>query len=83
MSEEYLKAQQALHVIKGERVLILRRAASGENGWVNSWCMDRYVDTIGTVMCDNNEAGIKVRHIDGMYWNYPYFVLAFVERLKI
>lgn len=80
MSREYVEAQSALHVRKGERVLIQRRAENYENGWGNSWCMDGYIETIGTVLRDNGSSGIRVEHFDGESWNYPYFVLAFIER---
>ncbi len=80
MSEEYLRAQKALNVKQGERVLILRREIDYENGWINSWCMDRYIDTIGTIEGNYDEAGIEVKHPDGSAWKYPYFVLGFINR---
>lgn len=80
MSEEYEKAQSALHVREGERVLIQRRAENHEKGWDNTWGMDRYIDTIGTVLKVNGSSGIRVEHSDGVSWNYPYFVLAFINR---
>lgn len=83
MSEEYEKAQLALHVKEGERVLIQRKAKDYENGWGNSWCMDRYIETIGTVVRDVGNSGVRVKHSDGTKWNYPYFVLAFIDRIHI
>jgi hypothetical protein len=78
----YESEQDKLHIKEGEKVLISRKAESNEGGWDNSWapCMNHYVDTIGTVLCDVGPRGIRIEHLNGETWLYPYFILALIDR---
>ena len=79
---KYNTEQANLNIQPGERVLILRKAEYHEKGWENGWTplMNRYIDTIGIVENDAESFGIRVKHPNGDRWNYPYFVLAFIDR---
>jgi len=78
----YNKEQANLNIQPGERVLILRKAEYRERGWENGWAlsMNQYIDSIGIVEKDAESFGIRVKHPNGDSWNYPYFVLAFIDR---
>lgn len=75
--DEWLKAN---NIAGGDKVRIVRRAESHEDGWDNNWParMDDDVGKVGFVVEDNGDKGIVVDTENG-YWSYPYFVL---EKVK-
>lgn len=75
--DEWLKAND---IAGGDKVRIVRRAESHEDGWDNTWTahMDDDVGKVGFVVEDNGDNGIRVDTENGC-WSYPYFVL---EKVK-
>ena len=75
--DEWLKAND---IAGGDKVRIVRRAESHEDGWDNTWpaLMDDDVGKVGFVVEDNGDKGIVVDTENG-HWSYPYFVL---EKVK-
>lgn len=75
----YLTQQKKTGFQKGDRVRVLRRAASFEKGWNNNWCkeMDGIVGAIRTIVAIDDE-GIILKYANTEYW-FPYFVLEKVE----
>ena len=71
--DEWLKAND---IAGGDKVKIVRRAESHEDGWDNTWpaLMDDDVGKVGFVVEDNGDKGIVVDTENG-HWSYPYFVL--------
>ena len=74
---KWLKAND---IGEGDKVRIIRRAESYEDGWDNTWpaLMDDDVGKVGFVVEDNGDKGIVVDTENG-HWSYPYFVL---EKVK-
>lgn len=73
---------------KGDKVRIIRKANSNEDGWGSRWNpdMDEAVGKIGTVshISDNfRECGIEVDVSDVGEFLYPYFILEKVEQKYI
>lgn len=69
---------------KGDKVRIVRKAGSREDGWDNSWNpdMDKAVGKVGTtshISANFRELGIEVDVPDVGPFLYPYFVLEKVE----
>jgi hypothetical protein len=72
---------------KGDKVKVLRKATSHENGWENSWEpeMDSAVGKTGTVVADKDVYAIGLRHnvnvkVSGVdQFGYPSFVLELVR----
>ena len=75
--DEWLKAN---NIAGGDKVRIVRKAESYEDGWDNNWParMDDEVGKVGFVVEDNGDKGIVVDTENG-HWSYPYFVL---EKVK-
>lgn len=75
--DEWLKAND---IAGGDKVRIVRRAESHEDGWDNTWpaLMDDDVGKVGFVVEDNGDKGIVVDTENG-HRSYPYFVL---EKVK-
>lgn len=74
---KWLKAND---IGEGDKVRIVRKAESYEDGWDNNWParMDDEVGKVGFVVEDNGDKGIEVDTENG-HWSYPYFVL---EKVK-
>jgi hypothetical protein len=60
----------------GDKVRVLRRAESGEEGWKNAWVeeMDLAIGQICVVIEDHNSRGVYLRSGNDS-WNYPRHVL--------
>ena len=65
---------------KGNKVRIVRKAKTGENGWGAIWVeeMDAYVGEEGEVLHISRDYGLRVR-FGTDEWSLPYFVLEKVE----
>ena len=75
--DEWLRANG---IREGDKLRIVRKAESHEDGWDDTWepGMNNEVGNIGHVVVDNGDKGIAVYAKCGS-WNYPYFVLEKVE----
>ena len=65
----------------GDKVLIVAKADTEQGGWGDSWVddMDETVGKIGKVRADDygqvmGHRGVTVV-VDGIFFNYPFFVL--------
>lgn len=78
----YLKGQAAFNARPGERVKVIRSAASYEAGWDQVWasaCMDKFVGQTLTVARVDGPEGIELK-VDAADeragFQFPFFVLA-------
>lgn len=77
--EEYTKAQENCGLKVGDKVRIIRKAASYENGWNNNWAyyMDMWVGEIAEIRNTRHSAGVLLYNEDLPFdsYSFPYFVL--------
>lgn len=68
----------------GDKVRIIRKAESGEDGWLAVWAaeMDAVVGKVGVVKSFLGNAGILVEFDKRFSWSLPYFVLEKVVEHK-
>jgi len=81
---EYLNNHKSCGIMVGDKVKIVRKASSFEDGWQNKWLMemDVYVGECGYVRKDLGVWGFCVEFEDGQMYNFPYFVLQRVSTTK-
>jgi hypothetical protein len=79
LGEAYLKMQENCGIEIGDRVKVLRKAESYENGWSVVWAkeMDEYIGEVGEVV-NIDSYGILI-NISDESWYFPFFVLEKVE----
>ena len=72
--DDYMERQDACGIEVGDRVKVLRRAESREDGWPDTWEpeMNGMVGMFWTVKAVG-EFGVLIGTHGG--WNFPYFVL--------
>lgn len=81
----YTERQEAWiekHNLKaGDKVAVLRKAVSSENGWDTVWesRMDTFVGTVLQYEEALKAVGIVLRAPDGRRWAFPYFALGVVK----
>lgn len=75
----YLTLHEASGFRVGDKVRVLRKAASLEAGWDNVWdkYMDRAVGDVFTIIKDGAGGGFLMNSHGGLF---PWFVLELVER---
>ena len=79
----YLERQKQSGLKIGDKVLLLRKAETHENGWNNSWEpeMDRLIGKVGTIIGIEGYSGIVVEFKNSNPYEYPYFVLERVPEI--
>jgi len=79
---QYYESSRRRQFRKGDKVMVMARAESGESGWKNEWVeeMDTYIGSIGEVSRVDNYKGIVILMNDGTRnYAFPHFVLRKVE----
>lgn len=68
----------------GDKVLILRKAESYEDGWGTTWEpeMDVYVEVAGEVTLVDGVVGVSIEFSNGSEYFFPYFVLVKVTEAE-
>ena len=82
MEKSYEERQRECGLEEGDKVKILKKVKSGENGWGTAWVdeMDSWVNKTGVIVGEDYEAGFKVfLEEENDWWFFPYFVLEKVE----
>jgi hypothetical protein len=82
MRQNYEKRQRECGLKVGDKVKILRKAVSFEDGWDNYWSegADTWVGKTGVIIGDSKVVGLKVfLEEEDDWWYFPYFVLEKVE----
>lgn len=81
---EYLTKHKSSNITVGDKVKIVRKAFSFENGWQNKWLieMDVYIGEWGYVRKDLGVWGFCVEFEDRQMYNFPYFVLQKISIMK-
>jgi len=87
MKQDYMKLHILSNFKKGDKVKIIKKCKSFENGWDCCWIkqMDEFVGKCGIIESDGNEKGFNVRVKNDtyeQYWFFPYFILS-CRNLKI
>jgi hypothetical protein len=84
--ETLQEAKERLNLRPGDKVKVLSKANSRENGWANSWThdMDQYIGLIGTVTFEDNVRGVDIHFGNSKLLDYcfPHFVLEKIEEEK-
>ena len=81
MEKSYEERQRECGLKVGDKVKILRKAVSFEDGWDNYWSegADTWVGKTGVIIGDSKVVGLKVFLEEDDWWYFPYFVLEKVE----
>ena len=82
MEKSYEERQRECGLKVGDKVKILRKAVSFEDGWDNFWSegADTWVGKTGVIIGDSKVVGLKVfLEEEDDWWYFPYFVLEKVE----
>lgn len=82
MEKSYEERQRECGLKVWDKVKILKKVKSGENGWGTVWSyeMDSWVNKIGVIIGEDYKAGFKVfLEKENDWWFFPYFVLEKVE----
>lgn len=82
MEKSYEERQRECGLKVGDKVKILRKAVSFEDGWDNYWSegADTWVGKTGVIIGDSKVVGLKVfLEEEDDWWYFPYFVLEKVE----
>ena len=82
MEKSYEERQRECGLKVWDKVKILKKVKSGENGWETVWSyeMDSWVNKIGVIIGEDYGAGFKVfLEEEDDWWYFPYFVLEKVE----
>lgn len=82
-SEDYLKTHKNSDIKVGDKVKILRKAKSFEQGWCSSWMleMNNLIGSIYTVEGDLGAIGFNIKYNYNCY-TVPWFILEVVEKKK-
>ena len=82
MGKSYEERQRECGLKVGDKVKILRKAVSFEDGWDNYWSegADTWVGKTGVIIGDSKVVGLKVfLEEEDDCWYFPYFILEKVE----
>lgn len=82
MEKSYEERQRECGLKVGDKVKILRKVVSFEDGWENYWSegADTWVGKTGVIIGDSKVVGLKVfLEEEDDWWYFPYFVLEKVE----
>ena len=82
MEKSYEERQRECGLKVGDKVKILRKVVSFEDGWDNYWSegADTWVGKTGVIIGDSKVVGLKVfLEEEDDWWYFPYFVLEKVE----
>ena len=81
MEKSYEERQRECGLKVGDKVKILRKVVSFEDGWDNYWSegADTWVGKTGVIIGDSKVVGLKVFLEEDDWWYFPYFVLEKVE----
>lgn len=82
MEKSYEERQRECGLKVGDKVKILRKVVSFEDGWDNYWSegADTWVGKTGVIIGDSKVVGLKVfLEEEDNWWYFPYFVLEKVE----
>lgn len=82
MEKSYEERQRECGLKVGDKVKILRKVVSFEDGWDNYWSegADTWVGKTGVIIGDSKVVGLKVfLEEEDEWWCFPYFVLEKVE----
>lgn len=75
---EYTERQEKTGFKTGDKVLILRKAEKGKNGWDFSYWnpdMDATIGQIGTIVQISPQGIFVSNPLEEIGWCYPYFLL--------